>query len=369
MRKYVLFIFLILGFQLAGQSIKLQKETIYKGDFIGSVSQVALDSKGKIYVSDLTNNCIHLFFNSGKYLKHIGREGKGPGEFEDISGLQISKKDSLYVLDGKINRITVFSSGKFEHPIYTINIPGGIINNFISSVGWLNGNVINNGLWVDASNNIFVSYSETFSAGNLDKPHYLKIYKLNHLGKFADKNPLIKIKNNERLILKGGNSSFSVLRMPFGQTPIVEIGSDGYLYFANSDVFDIKAIDISGKIVRNLKYKLKPVRIKQSMWNEAIENNEYLTQKALNNSLTPLPEYKRLFDYFVVDDKGRIWVATNTADNKNYIWMIFDKNNKLITKLKFSKSVVLKIIKKGYAYGIYTDNMGFQSVIKYTIKN
>ena len=83
------------------------------------------------------------------------------------------------------------------------------------------------------------------------------------------------------------------------------------------------------------------------------------------------PPRSTLFPYttlFRSDEKGNIWVETNTTDENNYTWMVFDKSNNLITKFKFPKSVMLKIIKQNYAYGIYTDDNGIQSVIKYEIK-
>ena len=369
MIKVIIAYLIILSVQIFGQDFKFQKEIIYTGDFIGSIGQVVIDSKENVYIGDLINNTIHLFSPNGKYIKQIGREGKGPGEFKYIIGVQIGQKDSLYILDGKLNRITIYSPDKYENPAYIIRIPSNNINFYVSSVGWLNGNSINNGLWIDHDNNYFVCYRESFSADNLNKPHYLAVYRLNKLGKFANKKPLIKIKDNGHLVIKGSGSSFSVGHMPFGQVPIIEIGNDGYLYYASSDILDIKAIDVSGNLKRKLEYEIKPVRIRESMWNKVINDSEFLTKKILNSSLTPLPEYKRLFDDFVVDDKGNIWVATNTEDENNYTWLVFDKNNNLLTKFKFPNSVMLKIIKQNYAYGIYTDEDGIQSVIKYKIIN
>ena len=364
MGKIILVFILLLSIQLYSQPIKLEQKVVYKGNFIGSIGQVALDSKEQVYIGDFINHDIHIFSPTGKYIKQIGREGKGPGEFQYIWGLQIGQKDSLYVLDGNLNRITVFTPNQFDYPAYTIALDNGPNGEAITGVGWHGFGA--NGLWVNKNSRIFVAYQEYYSKANLNKQHHLKIFIVNRKGEIVYKTSLINIKGMDRLI--NVSKGFMVSIMPFGQTPVVHLGPDGYFYFGNSDIFDIKAIDVSGNLKRELKYEVKPVRIKQSMWDKALENYEYLTQKSLNNSLTPLPDYKRLFDDFVIDEKGNIWVETNTTDENNYTWMVFDKSNNLITKFKFPKSVMLKIIKQNYAYGIYTDDNGIQSVIKYEIK-
>ena len=43
---------------------------------------VAVDSTGKIYVSDSENNRIQVFDNSGTFLFKFGTSGKGNGQFE-----------------------------------------------------------------------------------------------------------------------------------------------------------------------------------------------------------------------------------------------------------------------------------------------
>jgi len=223
---------------------------VYKGDFIGSIGQVALDSKGQIYIGDLINGNIHLFSPSGKYIKQIGRKGNGPGEFQYIWGLQVIEKDSIYVLDGGLNRITVFAPDQFDYPAYTIKVIGGPNGEAITTVGLQNGGT--NGLWM-YKNNIFVSYQMYYSNENLNKLHYLKIYRLNHKGKIADKTPLVNIRGMDRLITQG--KGFMISNMPFGQVPIIQLGSECYFYFGNSDDFNIKSVDLTGKIVRELSTK------------------------------------------------------------------------------------------------------------------
>lgn len=366
MNLFKFLLVLIISNTLFANGSVLKKIFECKGDFIGEISQVCVDSKGRIYIGDFINKKIHQFSHYGKYITSIGRDGMGPGEFQFIWGLQVGPKDSLFVLDGQLNRITIFSTKDFTN-YRTIRIPPVINDFYITSLGWLNESLINNGLWLSYDGELLVSYSMPYAPHNLQEEHFVKIYRISRSGKVVGNVPLLKLKADDRLIIKGGGKGFSVSLMPFGQTPVVKMWKNRIIYYGNTDNFEIKGMNLKGEIVRTLKYNIEPVRIKESMWNKVIGDSEYLTKSMLHSSLTPLPENKRIFEEFIIDDKENIWVATNTEDDENYDWLIFNKNNKLIKKFKLINNIILKIIKNNYAYGIYTDNNGIQSVIVYKI--
>ena len=57
------------------------------------------DSKQNLYVIDKKATEIKVFNSSGEYVKTLGRNGKGPGEFLDISSIDIVNNDTLVVFD------------------------------------------------------------------------------------------------------------------------------------------------------------------------------------------------------------------------------------------------------------------------------
>jgi len=57
---------------------------------------------------------IKVFGSDGKYIRTIGAKGNGPGEFQRISGLAVTKYGKLVVIDGRARRTSFFdSSGQF----------------------------------------------------------------------------------------------------------------------------------------------------------------------------------------------------------------------------------------------------------------
>ncbi len=74
-----------------------------------NIVDVAVNSKGDIYVADSRLNEIRKFDKGGEYLLTIGRPGQGPGEFQSVSILNVNSRDDLIAFDGRLGRISVFS--------------------------------------------------------------------------------------------------------------------------------------------------------------------------------------------------------------------------------------------------------------------
>jgi streptogramin lyase len=77
--------------------------------FFGQPSDVAVDDKGRIYVSDAKENNIKIFDAAGAYLKAIGRTGQGPGEFNYPMEVEYSH-GRLYIRELMNRRVSIFDT-------------------------------------------------------------------------------------------------------------------------------------------------------------------------------------------------------------------------------------------------------------------
>lgn len=64
------------------------------------------DSQNRIYIAEQSD--VRVFSEDGEYLTTIGSQGRGPGEFLDISALAIGVNDELIIYDNRNFRITFF---------------------------------------------------------------------------------------------------------------------------------------------------------------------------------------------------------------------------------------------------------------------
>jgi 6-bladed beta-propeller protein len=83
-------------------------------DAFGNIWDVALDSRGRIYVADVGQSHVTVFDSAGSFVRTIGRRGSGPGEFHQPMQLGIDNADTLFVYDVGLRRLTKFSpDGQF----------------------------------------------------------------------------------------------------------------------------------------------------------------------------------------------------------------------------------------------------------------
>jgi len=82
-------------------------------NFIVNMKNVIIDDYGRVYVSIPSENKIKIFDRNGYFLRDLGRNGRGPGEFEFLSTIKYhSGKDLLIALDNK--DIEIYSVGEAE---------------------------------------------------------------------------------------------------------------------------------------------------------------------------------------------------------------------------------------------------------------
>ncbi len=81
-------------------------------------TEVAIDPQGRVFVLDGANQQIKLFNAKWKYIRSIGRPGKGNGEFRNPVGMDVDSNGRLFVADTGNQRIQIFdNSGKYRRQI------------------------------------------------------------------------------------------------------------------------------------------------------------------------------------------------------------------------------------------------------------
>jgi outer membrane protein assembly factor BamB len=90
-------------------------------DYLYNPSDIEVDyNRSLIYVADSGNDRVLVFDFEGKLQKIIGRQGQGPGEFSNPTGLDVCEDGTLAVADVNNNRIQLFDkSWEFVKSINT----------------------------------------------------------------------------------------------------------------------------------------------------------------------------------------------------------------------------------------------------------
>ena len=82
----------------------------------GTITGVAADGSGNIYVLDRSTHSVRVFSSSGRFLGSAGRPGRGPGDLSWPHTLFHDKKNTLFVID-RVNGVVTFETrdGALSH--------------------------------------------------------------------------------------------------------------------------------------------------------------------------------------------------------------------------------------------------------------
>lgn len=72
------------------------------------VSAVTRGHDGEIFIGQPSYRQVLVYDSSGRYMRSLGRRGRGPGEFEDVDRLGWHD-GAIYVLDGRLGRLSLLS--------------------------------------------------------------------------------------------------------------------------------------------------------------------------------------------------------------------------------------------------------------------
>jgi hypothetical protein len=75
---------------------------------------------GKVIVLDAASHEVRVFDNDGSFLRAIGREGEGPGEFSRLTSVARVRGDSILVFDFWLRRATVLDADGNLGRVFTV---------------------------------------------------------------------------------------------------------------------------------------------------------------------------------------------------------------------------------------------------------
>jgi|GEM_PF-4824799 len=84
-------------------------------NYFARISSICVDDEGNLYVADGKHKTIFKFSKDGEFIKTIGREGQGPGEFMDeFMEISFGNDKKIYVVDNVRLKIIVYGKdGEF----------------------------------------------------------------------------------------------------------------------------------------------------------------------------------------------------------------------------------------------------------------
>jgi len=329
-----------------GQSakIKLTEELTIGGGGIPdqSFSQVGtfvVDGEGGIFALDFKEQKIKVFDRTGKFLRMFGKPGQGPGELGMASGIQLTADNTLVVADATNRRLALFKpSGEFIK-----NIP------MSGTLGLAN-------ILLDGKGNS-IGQEMGFAEGNARM--FLEIKKFD-----ANLKPLFSLDKLEFPIpIPGSGAKMNVLEM----MSIYQFDPMDNIYYGRNANYEIKVYSPEGKHIRSIQKEYDRVKVTQADIDEMLARIPNVTPGVNIKDMISFPEYFPPFQFFLLDDKGRLYVRTFTKGKAKgeYEFDVFDAEGKF--SAQFITKSDLRLWKAGKAYGIEETDEGYQVIKRYAV--
>ncbi|MCC5908273.1 MAG: 6-bladed beta-propeller [Balneolaceae bacterium] len=339
---------------------------------LGRIQQIAVDKQGRVFLSDRDKVEIHVFHSNGSYLQSIGRQGQGPGEFQNISRSTFMEFHSgrLYVPDGDgryLHRVHVFSLDNLSFS-HTIDLRAGNKEQFDKDLKYY---YPRGGIYPLKDGNFLVPYTFIQSRKFYQRDsNFVKYYIQSESGKIK-KGPILE--QYDRIFLYHiTEGNYLANSFPFLGKPLFVINGDGYMYAAWSEDFQIEAYQPDGKKLHSIRPPYQNQPLTQSDLTERIQIcDEYFADgicEQMVRNADNLPETWPALNDLLIDDENRLWVSTIVEDFDIYEWWVLEETGELVTRFEWPRDEPIEVIKNGYMYTRQTDDKtGLQQVVRYRI--
>jgi hypothetical protein len=326
------------------------------------VAALTTDSRGRIYVGDLSRAEVSVLAEDGSLLRTLGRSGEGPGEFKWINNVQILPGDSLLVYDRGLGRITVFAPGS-DTVAYTTDLaaasrllPPASVVRLAGRQGYV-GTVI-----------------EPFRASGDDpRRDYEReqVVRLLDLDGSVTRDSVLVLRAGQNILTARTGRSVTAMPNPFGRPGEVEVGPGGRLYYGWGDSLSISIYSSGGQRTGgfSLPYERPPVTDEDIRGTFASESEARQFDPAVRSFVHRYASGTwPAFRTFSVDDRGRIWIGLLAPAGEPTKWTAFDGEGTPVCSAALPANTTIHAVRGDRAYSVATDEMDVPRVVVHRIE-
>ena len=327
----------------------------------GGGLEVAVDSRGQLYVTDRGVAGIRVFSNSGALMQKIGRAGDGPGEFQRTPLAYVGPQDTVYALDTEAMRLTVFAPNNFS-PVETINISDAEAFNAEFQTFRFAQDLI--GVVKDG---FLVRYEDLNIPlmSDMDTPEHVVLKLLDRKGNVSA-DTIVQMPKRDMLHARTGGRSSMMAKVPFGRDAFIALSPDNLVYCGRNDAIEIQVRSIDGNTRRSVRVTHDPVPVTEDERNNWLSAYPDETQHEMRSVL---PKTRPAYEALVLDDSERIWLRLSAPkDAVEVRWIVVNLEGRIQATTKLPSTIWLKAIAGNRAFGTSSEEEeGAPLVVAYEI--
>lgn len=303
--------------------------------FFARITTVQPTSKGDILVGDFDAKKFYVFNRTGDFIGEIGKEGSGPGEFQNLGKAYVGANDTLFVMDWNNARITGFTEttpGTWSH---TLDIPmqrtpGGSMNGFFHF----------------GSDGMLGQYSQPFRPGGEVPTEWPGVAKINRNGEKVGEN-LFTYRPFESKVEMGSNF-VRVFGVPYGKRGNV-VESTNALHVSNNEFLGATTYSLAGDTLHHFQLAVAQRPVTDELLNDTFDGD--FTSEYYKAVSDVLPQIRPAFDNFQADDAGNVYFSFDGVTEESDLWLKFSADGDLLASFHLPNDVNINRIVGDRIYG------------------
>ena len=338
-------LFLLFCFYLAdeGTTVRFDGTEIYEPI---AASEAAVSADGHLYLMDFKGKRIRHYGADGGFIRDIGREGKGPGEFKFLSTIRFAE-GRLYAVDMMLNNISEFQAdGTF---VRTLPLPERGVEVEKVQDGWVTVNLTS---FRDPNKPIEVKRYDA----NMENPQTLASWRRPE-------------KAGDLMIRRTGGSIPSIPFNPVRDNFYVDAGPEGrYLYISHPGSLKVTVLDtVSGKTARTIEREDQPIPFNEDYGNQQLDAlKERNKERGMAvKFVADFPDSFPIVRNFFVTPDGHLAIEKWTAkpDEMKNVVMLDSQGNQRQPGYAAANGRRLLGIQEGHAYVACFDAEGEEAYV------
>jgi hypothetical protein len=316
-----------------------------------NIGNVEADSHGRVYVTDLPNT-VRVLDDGGKQIRTIGKAGRGPGEFNRISDVQLGRGDTLMLFDPVLARATFYRLDG-EKPSRMHGMESGPGERIVKLFRYDDGTLVAH----------FRGIMGPDYADPMGRPEFLRTF--DNDGHLTGSS--LELQGPEMFSLRdGGGMTYGFPR--FARRTFIHLGPDK-IYTLWSDSASLRVFDRSGRLISiiHLRVPISRTPISPAVYDTVAAG---IGSPSIRPTVRSLIESRwrtwPLFDGFLIDDRDGIWVKPTTRDGSNR-WHRLASDGTVIGHITLPEGAMPRLIKHGRMYCVLTDENDVQTIAAYAI--
>lgn len=318
----------------------------------GEITDLAVDAFGRIWVAEGQAQEIRVFGPDGSWVRTVGREGQGPGEFLGPDALRWGPEGRLWVVDQGNARVSVFDTAGNYLSGYVRPVTSG-------GMPWP-GEIMEDGTIVDLT---VVSTDDALTS---------RLVRWDTSGAVLDTLPLPSFER--RLWVAERENAMAQTPVPYTPSLSWELQPNGVLWFGTGESYRLVARQLEGgDTIRVVERAYDPVPVTAAEKDSAMTGLDWLRQQGGRPDRDDIPDERPAFRNLFVDDIGRLWVRPSVAADSLRMrrFDVFDSDGRYLGPV--DSPVMLRtnprmVFRDGRLYGVTVDKLNVPYVVRLRIE-